>query len=231
MTQSVQHRNEFIDNTFELLGRTLNASCLSFYSVDNDHNLYDFRCAGVPRDFFRLYLCEMHRLDPLHVRRVAYRPDRVVRMQEAPDYMEQAEIDEYVRFLRRFEWVENIDLLFRHDGKIKAGLSVFWKKKDRCTFDQAFRLACDLQPFVEYTLWKHVEAPGTDPMVKATKTFHLTARESEVVKLLCAGRTNADIATCLGIGVSTVKTHLIRIFEKIGVETRAGVVARLSSYW
>ncbi|WP_068953958.1 helix-turn-helix transcriptional regulator [Pararhizobium polonicum] len=230
MAACTNRKNEFIDNTFDMLGRTLGASSLAFYSVDGDYNLYDFRCSGVPREFFRLYLCEMHKLDPLHVRRVASRPDRVVRMQDAPTYMEQGEIDEYKRFLRRYDFIENIDILFRSEGEIKAGLSVIWREKDRRPIETLHQLANDLQPFIEYALWTHVDMPKGDPMIKATKTFHLTPRESEVVKLLCFGRTNADIATCLGIGVSTVKTHLIRIFDKTGVETRAGVVARFSAF-
>lgn len=230
MARCTNRKNEFIDNTFEMLRRTLGASSLAFYSVDDESNLYDFRCSGLPREFFRLYLNEMNRIDPLHVRRVATRPDTVVRMHEAPDYMDQDEIDEYKRFLRHYDFVENIDILFRSEGEIKAGLSVIWKQKDNRSIDTTFQLACDLQPFIEYALWTHVEVVKSDPMAKATKTYHLTPRETEVAKLLCFGRTNADIATCLGIGVSTVKTHMIRIFEKTGVETRAGVVARFSAF-
>lgn len=229
MMLGTTQKNEFVDNTFKMLGRTLGASSMAFYSVDNEYNLYDFRCMGVPRDFFRLYLAEMYLVDPLHVRRVAERPDRVVRMCEAPSYMEQKEIDEYVRFLRSYDFVENMDILFRFDGEIRAGLSLIWRESDRKPKDDVFRLACDLQPFIEYALWTHVDPPKGDPMDKATRVFHLTPRERDVVKLLCMGRTNADIADCLGIGVATIKTHLIKIFDKTGSETRSGLVAKLSA--
>jgi ATP/maltotriose-dependent transcriptional regulator MalT len=49
-----------------------------------------------------------------------------------------------------------------------------------------------------------------------------------VIELLCCGRTNREISECLGIGSATVKTHLIHIFEKLGVETRSAVVALMS---
>ncbi|WP_236000622.1 helix-turn-helix transcriptional regulator, partial [Bradyrhizobium uaiense] len=40
--------------------------------------------------------------------------------------------------------------------------------------------------------------------------------------------TNREIGECLSIGLATVKTHLIHIFEKLGVETRSAVVALMS---
>ena len=50
----------------------------------------------------------------------------------------------------------------------------------------------------------------------------------DVVQLVCCGRTNREIGECLKIGQATVKTHLIHIFEKLGVETRSAVVALIS---
>ncbi len=52
----------------------------------------------------------------------------------------------------------------------------------------------------------------------------LTPRELEVLGLVAAGRSNKQIATDLGIGASTVKTHLIKIFEKLGVADRTRAV-------
>ena len=49
-----------------------------------------------------------------------------------------------------------------------------------------------------------------------------------MVELLCCGRANREISECLNIGLATVKTHLIHIFEKLGVETRSAVVALMS---
>jgi LuxR family transcriptional regulator of csgAB operon len=48
----------------------------------------------------------------------------------------------------------------------------------------------------------------------------LTARESDVLLRIAAGARNEEIATQLSISVHTVKTHVYRIFQKIGVETR-----------
>lgn len=52
----------------------------------------------------------------------------------------------------------------------------------------------------------------------------LTARETEVLRLVSAGHSNKQIAMALGIGESTVKTHLLKVFEKLGVADRTRAV-------
>ncbi len=52
----------------------------------------------------------------------------------------------------------------------------------------------------------------------------LTARETEVVALVAAGRTNKEIASTAGISVKTVETHLGNIFAKLGASNRREVM-------
>ncbi len=52
----------------------------------------------------------------------------------------------------------------------------------------------------------------------------LTPRELEVIELVGAGLTNADIGRRLYISEATVKTHLLRVFAKLGVDDRTAAV-------
>ncbi len=52
------------------------------------------------------------------------------------------------------------------------------------------------------------------------KTFGLTPRELEIVSMIVAGYTNADLARRFAIKEHTVKSHLTNIFDKVGVSTR-----------
>jgi DNA-binding NarL/FixJ family response regulator len=54
----------------------------------------------------------------------------------------------------------------------------------------------------------------------------LTPRAAEALLWVAQGKTNSDIATILGITESTVKKHLLEIFEKLGVETRSAATLR-----
>lgn len=53
----------------------------------------------------------------------------------------------------------------------------------------------------------------------------LTPRERDILRHLTQGLGNREIARALFISEATVKTHLGRIYQKLGVETRAGAVA------
>lgn len=53
----------------------------------------------------------------------------------------------------------------------------------------------------------------------------LTDRELDILGQLSQGLGNRDIARALFISEATVKTHLGRIYDKLGVDTRAGAVA------
>lgn len=54
----------------------------------------------------------------------------------------------------------------------------------------------------------------------------LTRRETQVVELIAQGHTNARIAKRLGVQVSTVRTHVERLLEKLGARSRAEAVTR-----
>ena len=62
--------------------------------------------------------------------------------------------------------------------------------------------------------------------VEATmQAFGLTLRESEVLYWVAKGKTNRDIGDILGSSPATVKKHLERVYEKLGVETRTAAAA------
>ncbi len=51
--------------------------------------------------------------------------------------------------------------------------------------------------------------------------FGLTGREAEVLRLIAVGHSNKKTADLLGISARTVQHHTIRIYEKLGVNSRA----------
>jgi len=53
----------------------------------------------------------------------------------------------------------------------------------------------------------------------------LTQREGDVLLLLRQGRSNAQIALALQIGIETVRTHARSIYRKLGVASRRALIA------
>jgi DNA-binding CsgD family transcriptional regulator len=58
-------------------------------------------------------------------------------------------------------------------------------------------------------------------------TYGLSPRELQIARMVAGGATNHAIARSLDISPWTVSTHLRRIFAKLGVCTRAEMVAHL----
>jgi DNA-binding NarL/FixJ family response regulator len=73
-----------------------------------------------------------------------------------------------------------------------------------------------LAPSVATRLVSQLRAPAQDA---------LSDRELEVLGLIAQGETNRGAAARLFISEATVKTHLLHIYEKLGVNDRAAAVA------
>ena len=84
-----------------------------------------------------------------------------------------------------------------------------------------------LSPSVTAQLIAAVAAPVApqDPaLTRAVERYAtLTDREREVAEALARGRSNAEIARELFMAVPTVKTHVGRLFDKLGVENRVQI--------
>ena len=75
----------------------------------------------------------------------------------------------------------------------------------------------------ETTLAPQVAARVLDQVRGADPTA-LTRREVEVLQLVAAGRRNREIAHQLHLGEATVKSHMLHIFDKLGVDDRTHAV-------
>ena len=73
-----------------------------------------------------------------------------------------------------------------------------------------------LSPAVATRLMGQMRAPALEP---------LSQRELEVLGLIARGHTNREAAAALFISEATVKTHLLHVYAKLGVNDRAAAVA------
>lgn len=61
-----------------------------------------------------------------------------------------------------------------------------------------------------------------DPTARA-----LSARETEIARLVCAGYSNRAVADKLVIAVKTVDVHMYHIKQKLGLRGREGYISRV----
>lgn len=59
-----------------------------------------------------------------------------------------------------------------------------------------------------------------------SKSYQFTPRQLEIIKLLVQGKKNQEIADQLFIQLGSVKFHVTNIIKKLGVTSRAEVMAK-----
>jgi DNA-binding NarL/FixJ family response regulator len=81
-----------------------------------------------------------------------------------------------------------------------------------------------LAPAITRRLVERFAAARPIDAVPPERLADLTAREIEVLRLMARGRSNAEIAAELVLGENTIKTHVSRVFAKLGLRDRAQAV-------
>lgn len=105
------------------------------------------------------------------------------------------------------------------DGRLRAQISVL-HNPDSPLAKPRFLAVLDAGPAV-------APAAGADSATRLRLLRELTPREREIAQLVCDGASNAEIAQALSKSVLTIKTQLNSVFRKLGVKSRARLMALL----
>jgi DNA-binding NarL/FixJ family response regulator len=77
-----------------------------------------------------------------------------------------------------------------------------------------------ISPQITVRLLRRLTPPGAD---RPSPGEPLTGRETEIARLVADGKTNAEIGAEIFISANTVKTHIARVQNKLGVRNRVGI--------
>jgi DNA-binding NarL/FixJ family response regulator len=107
-------------------------------------------------------------------------------------------------------------------GAVRAGaIGYLLKDTDAEALCKAIKAAAagqvQLAPAAAARLMREVQGPASKP---AEEAGGLTERETDVLRLVARGKANKEIASDLGIGEKTVKTHVSNVLAKLGVQSR-----------
>jgi DNA-binding CsgD family transcriptional regulator len=86
--------------------------------------------------------------------------------------------------------------------------------------------------FTAIGVWTGVRLTRTEPREPfarndaAIASLGISAREFEVLALIAAGQSNKEIARRLDISPNTVKTHVARVYEKMGTSRRTQAILK-----
>jgi DNA-binding CsgD family transcriptional regulator len=80
--------------------------------------------------------------------------------------------------------------------------------------------------FVGQRIFSGSRRVAFDGNLNARSSLGISPRELDILKELAAGRSNKEIAQNLNVSPNTVKTHVARLFEKLGAKRRTEAVNR-----
>jgi len=96
---------------------------------------------------------------------------------------------------------------------------------------QLFRFSFNIPPLIVLSRLANERAKALSPPDEARNNsevsfgrFRITRREQDIIRLVCLGKSNAEIEEELFISVKTVKRHLYNIYRKVGARNRVQLV-------
>jgi DNA-binding CsgD family transcriptional regulator len=206
---------------------SLSASSSVFYWIDEQMEMADVELTGNCRQTFHLYERQMKAYDPLNIARLVNSQKRVSKLSDDFGLAPEAQYERYSNHLKQNRVSDVLDFLFWDSGVPFAGLGII-KHPDEAPFDaDTHRQAALMQNYMEYNLSSHPRLKLQRLNFRLSNSYGLTKREIEIAKLISLGMTNQNVVDELAIGLSTVKTHLMHIFVKLGIENRGSLPARI----
>lgn len=124
-------------------------------------------------------------------------------------------------------YFHNCDMFLKQDDRIVAVLSLVRKNADQPFTQDEIDILNRVQPFIEYSFGKIYIPDRIHNRASLSAEYGLTARELDVVEIALTGVSNKVLSRHLGISLPTLRTHLQRIYAKIGVHSNAELVSRL----
>lgn len=219
-----------VSETLQFLRASLGCSAAMFYWVEEDLSTSAHQLANMPSGLPEAYRHDVWRHDPLLTARLADRQRHLAELeQEAsqnPPYCEP-----YRAFLADYGMAGNVEFLFwTGEGPLLrpwGGISLLPRRGEPLLAAAWPRMQA-VHRYVDLMMQGHAVARHAQRQALLLHRVGLTRRECDLCDLVAVGASNADIAQLLGLTTATVKSYLRRIFDKMGVDSRTALAARLS---
>lgn len=160
---------------------------------------------------------------------------RIPHKNESSVYRESELIDVAEReseyFIEHLQQRYVLNCSFLSEAGYLGSLNLNRLHEDEDFSDKEVQILKVLQPhiFNRLKMW-HVVARHSSTETVFIHDYGISLRESDVVRCILQGMSNAEISSELNISQGTVKKHLENIFQKTSVHSRIELVALLNAY-
>lgn len=223
-----QYDDALVRETLQFGTRLLGFSGAIFYWVDGRHEkMQVFDTVGVPNGFLEDYRKGMQELDPMSVSQMLNRHESVGILSSRANACSSKNISTYHDYLGAYGFDDTIDLMFWGEEHAFGGVGFLKNLNDPPANIGAERIQ-GFQRFLEasFSTHSHVRKLRIEQHLSASG---LSQRERQVTLLIGEGASNKDIADSMNITLATAKTYVVRIFEKLNIDSRTVLVAYLGN--
>ena len=133
----------------------------------------------------------------------------------------------FKEFFQPNGFFHDADVFFRQRGKIVAVLTLLRIDEHQPFTDQEIELLKNMQPFIEYALSKVYLPKRIQDREILGERFDLTSRELDVIEFALTGASNKQLIKRLNISLPTLRTHLQKIYTKVGVHSTSELISKL----
>lgn len=133
------------------------------------------------------------------------------------------------RFLTPHGIVDALEIFLQSDAGLMVGCSLLRHSGESCFTEADGQRGTSLKSLGDFALSQAFPQRQVSLAVIAERFPILTARETMLIQLVSAGLNNKQLCKELNISLPTVKTHLLSIFRKMGVNNRTELAAKVLS--
>ncbi len=218
---------EFQQESLAAINRFFPVSCSIFALVDPSIRSKGVVLRNLKSEIDRAYQTRYYRYDPTHQEGFKDSQETVVCLDSLLTEEEIFSSVYYREFMRPNQMRYVADMFLRREGEIIAFISLI-RDPTMSNYSAAeLTLLRNLQPLLEFTLNSIYQPQRADERSILASRFQLTARELDVIEHIIAGSPNKIIADNMYVSLSTVKTHLLHIFDKTAVTSRTQLLAKI----
>lgn len=209
----------FSQNFLQQVQRVLAIDGYLIYHINNEHHAYNYQAVNIDQSSLTEYIDQHVENDPVSFRRFYHAEHHHV------EFLNQHDCDEnYYAFMQRWQIQDTAEIFFRtRTGEPVLGISIVREQQQQAFSQQDQNILQSFYALSEDYFYQHADQLDRRYL---SSEYRLTKKEFTVLEQLLSGISNHHIAQNLSCSMSTIKTHVQHIYQKINVNNRQELLCK-----